>query len=122
MISWVVERLVDLIGPIREANKDKRELKDTALRAISDAIHETYLYYRDLDNGKPVDSSREGQLVRLWAAAAIPIRHFDSELASTCQYKAQYWLDPKNWQSKKIAAVNIKLDRIRKAYAEMLTT
>jgi hypothetical protein len=48
MLSQVIEGVVKLLGPIATLSKDRRELKDSALRAISTALDETYIYYRDL--------------------------------------------------------------------------
>lgn len=41
MLSFVIEKLISLMGPIATLSKDKRELKDNALRAISIALQET---------------------------------------------------------------------------------
>ncbi len=77
MITEVIDGLVKLLGPVATLSKDRRELKDSALRAISTALDETYLYYRDLGNGSPRNMEREAQLSKYWSAAAIPMRHFN---------------------------------------------
>jgi len=120
MIEWVVDRLLALLGPIADLKKDQRELKDAALRAVSEALNETLLYYRDIDSGVKPSREREAQLVRLWAAAAIPVRHFDSALASTCQLKAEYWLDPRSWRRNKVKKVGIDLGSLKERYDAML--
>jgi hypothetical protein len=47
MIKEILDLLTKVLGPIATLSKDKRELKDSALRATSGALNETYLYYRD---------------------------------------------------------------------------
>ncbi|MGD0712003.1 MAG: hypothetical protein ABR968_12585 [Bacteroidales bacterium] len=118
MITQILDGLVKILGPIATLSKDKRELKDSALRAISNALTETYLYYNDLDRGGKRNRDREGLLFKYWSAAAIPIRHFDPSLAEKCDLKAEYWLNPENCPNniKKL----IKLDDVRRAYKKML--
>lgn len=53
MIKEILDGLTKILGPIATLSKDRRELKDSALRAISNALDETFLYYRDLDKGSP---------------------------------------------------------------------
>ncbi len=116
MLELVVERLISLLGPIATLSKDKRELKDAALRAISMALTETKLYYRDRENGKPRNPETEAQLAKYWAAAAIPLRHIDEELAMTCEYKADFWTGPDRWTGEEITRLGIKLEDVTMAY------
>lgn len=51
MLNEILAGLTKILGPIATLSKDRRELKDSALRAISNALDETYLYYRDLEKG-----------------------------------------------------------------------
>lgn len=64
MMEWVVERLIGLLGPIGTLSKDRRDLKDNALRSISNALLETQLYYRDLGRGHVRNIETETQLSR----------------------------------------------------------
>lgn len=116
MLEFVVDKLIGLLGPIATLSKDKRELKDNALRSISTALLETKLYYRDRANGKPRNMDVEAQLSKYWAAAAIPLRHIDEELAMTCEYKADFWIGPEHWSDEDVARVGIKLEDVTKAY------
>lgn len=116
MLEYVVDKLIGLLGPIATLSKDKRELKDNALRAISNALLETKLYYRDRQNGKPRNMDVEAQLAKYWAAAAIPLRHIDQELAMTCEHKADFWTGPDDWTSEEIERLGIKLEDVSKAY------
>jgi hypothetical protein len=116
MLEYVVEKLVGLLGPIAALSKEKRELKDNALRAISTALLETKLYYRDRQAGKPRNLDTEAQLAKYWSAAAIPLRHIDQELATTCEYKADFWTGPENWTNEEATRVGIKLEDVTRAY------
>lgn len=120
MIEWVVERVVSLIPALERSSTTKRELKDNALRAISHALNETYLYYRNMEKGKERDLEIESQLSKYWAAAAIPLRHIDQELASACEYKSEYWINPEGWNHEKIKQLGIGLDHVRKQYRSLL--
>lgn len=116
MLEFVVEKLIGLLGPIATLSKDKRDLKDNALRAISTALLETKLYYRDRQAGKPKHLDTEAQLAKYWAAAAIPLRHIDQDLANICEHKADFWTGPENWTDEEATRVGIKLEDVTRAY------
>jgi len=119
MLEFMVERLVALLGPIATLSKEKRELKDSALRAISMALTETKLYYKGLESGDPKNPETEAQLAKAWAAAAIPLRHFDEELAITCEYKADFWASLDHWSAGRIEDAGIKLESVSEAYRKL---
>lgn len=51
MLPYVLDKLTSLLEPLSDRAKDKREIRDTALRAVSHALNETYLLrkqYREL--------------------------------------------------------------------------
>lgn len=122
MLSEVLDGLVKLLGPIATLSKDRRELKDTALRSISTALDETYLYYRDLEsNITNRNDDREEVLSKYWSAAAVSLRHFDSELAVLCDYKSEFWVNPNNFDESRIQELGIKLGDVREAYRKMLS-
>lgn len=119
MLSFVIEKLISLMGPIATLSKDKREIKDSALRAISIALQETKLYYRDRERDSVRNMDTEAQLVRYWGAAAIPLRHIDEELAMICERKAEYWINPDDWSNEKITELGIKLQDVSNAYRQL---
>ena len=118
-LNTILGGLIKIFGSITTIGKDRRELKDTALRAINTALIETYLYYRDFKPGVR-DLDRESILVNYWAAAAIPIRHFDAELSDICTLKAEYWLNPENYNNNQIMELGIELDNVSQAYKKHL--
>ncbi len=120
MLQWVVERFLELLGLIAQLQKDRREVADRALSATSQALNETFLYYRDIETDQAIDAKREAELVRLWSAAAIPLRHIDSELASICEHKAAYWLKPDSWNNEQVVLLGIGLESVRDRYRAML--
>jgi len=120
MIEWVVERFVGLLPTVEKMSSARQNKKDDALVAISKALNETYLYYRDIEGGKARNLETEGELSRLWAAAAIPLRHLDQELASVCEYKSEYWVNPDTWNDEKIKVLGIGLRKVRDDYRRLL--
>jgi hypothetical protein len=120
MIKEILDGLTKILGPIATLSKDRRELKDSALRAISNALDETFLYYRDLDKGSPKNLEREALLAKYWSAAAIPMRHFDQDLSNICDHKSEYWVNPDNYDTEDIQKLGIGLDDVRQAYRKML--
>jgi len=121
MLLDVLDGLSKILGPIATLSKDKRELKDSALRAISNALDETFIYYRDLEKGSPKNLEREALLSKYWSAAAIPMRHFDERLANMCDYKSEYWVNPDSYNDDDIDSLGIELNNVRQAYRKMLT-
>ncbi len=119
MLEYVIDKLIGLLGPIATLSREKRELKDSALRGISIALQETKLYYRDINLGKERDMDREAQLAKYWAAAAIPLRHIDQELAMICEFKGEFWTDPDHWSAEEIARIGIKLDDVSAAFRKL---
>jgi hypothetical protein len=121
MIKVILDGLSKILGPIATLSKDRRELKDTALRAISNALDETFLYYRDINNGSQRNLEREALLSKYWSAAAIPMRHFDEGLSNICEHKSEYWVNPNNYYDNDIEQLGIGLDDVRQAYRKILS-
>jgi hypothetical protein len=121
MFKEILDGLTKILGPIATISKDRRELKDSALRAISTALDETFIYYRDLKKGGSKNLDREAMLAKYWSVAAIPIRHFDEQLALTCDHKAEYWLDPEKYNEKEAEDIDISLNSVRDAYRTQLS-
>lgn len=120
MISQIVDGLSKILGPIATLSKERRELKDAALRGICNALDETYLYYRDLDKGTPRSLDREGVIAKYWSAAAISMRHFDPHLAELCDLKSEFWIQPDQYKPEDIKNIGIGLNDVRTAYRQHL--
>ncbi|MCW8828629.1 MAG: hypothetical protein OQK94_06195 [Gammaproteobacteria bacterium] len=120
MLEMIAGRLTALLGPLRAMSKENRELRDNALRAVSHALSETLIYYRGLERGKERNTEIEDQLSRYWAAAAIPIRHLDGELAMICDKKSEYWLNPEQWSVSDIRKFGIELGKVQREYRQLL--
>jgi hypothetical protein len=115
MLSGILEQFIAVLPIISEYRKQKREEADSALRAISYALNETYIYYRRYPkSGRNRDT--EEQLSRYWSAAAIPLRHIDESLALICENKSEYWLNPENYNDEDIRKYGIGLDSVRRRY------
>lgn len=120
MLSAVIDGLVKILGPIATLSKDRRELKDVALRTISNALDETCFYYRDMSRGGGRNFEREEMLAKYWSAAAISIRHFDEHLAAVCSHKSEYWINLDNYVDVEIRSLGIALEDVRAAYRLLL--
>lgn len=120
MMEEIIKKLLDMLSNKTMSFKDRREQKDSALRAISNALNETVLYYRNLGLGGKRNLEKEELLVKCWSAAAIPIRHFDPELAVICDQKSEYWIDPTSYSNEEIKMLGIELCSVRKAYHNQL--
>jgi hypothetical protein len=120
MLNEILQGLINILGPIATASKERSQMKDEALRAISHALDETYLYYRDIGHGRLQNRDREAMLVKYWSAAGISLRHFDQDLARRCDDKAEYWVNPENYNDEDINKLGIGLESVRQAYKKML--
>lgn len=121
-MEWLIERLISLIPLLAKYSKEKRDIADNALIAVSTALAETSLYLAHIRQGGKAERAREEQLARYWAAAAVPVRHLDEEFADICQYKSDVWVSPDSWDPEKIGQYRIDLDSVRKRYTELLHT
>ena len=120
MIYDLIDPLIRILPVIGTLSREKRELKDTALKTISTALNETYIYYRDLSKGKPRSLEKEEMLSKYWAVAAIPLRHFDQVLSDTCDKKSEYWINPERYSDEEIENLGINLKNVRQGYRELL--
>lgn len=112
MIEYMMEALERFVGLYREKKKENRQLTDDALRAVQFALNETEIYYARLDRGSLRNEETELQLSRYWSAASIPFRHVDTGFADVCEHKSRYWLNPENWDEKKVARYKIRLSNV----------
>ena len=120
MIELVVERVFQLIPTLSELKKTKRELADAAIKGVSEALTETSIYVAHIGKGGEPDSDKEADLARLWAQAAIPLRHIDRELAEICEDKSRYWINPNDWPADLIKERGIGLTQVRDSYKALL--
>ncbi|EPJ9037303.1 hypothetical protein LM859_000219 [Serratia marcescens] len=81
-----------------------------AINALTKAVHETEMYFRDRGRGKERDTLREDELSRLWTAAAEPVRLVDAQLSELCRYKASYWLFPERYSRGEVVDLQITLE------------
>jgi hypothetical protein len=119
MMNYIFDKLGEALDKIMAFRRDRRELADNALRSVSHALNETYLYYARYDRSGP-DKDTEAQLSRYWAAAAIPLRHIDPEFAMICENKSEYWTNPEHFSDKDIKKFGIGLADVRQRYRTRL--
>ena len=121
-MDWLIEKLLSLIPLIAHLSKVRREIADNALNAFNAALNETSLYLAYIRQGGNPDRKREEQLARLWAAAAVPARHPDIELADMCLYKSDNRTNSDRWDNRKIIQYGIGIESVKKKYTELLHT
>ena len=96
------------------------EQKDAALTAIYAAASETTIYLADLEREKNTDRKREQDIARLWSAAAVPIRHFDMDLADRCLLKFEFWVNPDKWNADEATERRIAIEAVLDKARELM--
>ncbi|MGK8190427.1 hypothetical protein [Enterobacter ludwigii] len=86
-----------------------------AIIALTKAVHETEMYFRDRVRGLERDFSREDALSRLWSDAEEPVRLVDPQLSELCRYKAKYWLFPESYSRSQVVELHITLEGMNAA-------
>lgn len=64
--------------------------------------------------------TERGLLSKYWSAT-IYLRHFDFHLASICNHKSEYCINPDNYDENRVKELEIKLGDVREAYRKMLS-
>lgn len=117
----MIQALQGLLAQFQRERHRDEDREDAALMAIYVAAQETRLYIDRLRRCQAPDREAEEELARLWQKAAVPIRHFDPDLAERCMGKADYWLNPEAWSEEDIRANRIEIDRVYRQARNMLT-
>jgi hypothetical protein len=114
MWEALVKGLIEFLKYLGQHEIQSREQKDLALSAIISAANETKIYIQQVQrNGQP-NREIEEKLSRLWAAASVPLRHFDPDLANRCLEKSDYWLSPTNYSATDIVKFRIGIEQVYK--------
>ena len=116
----VLDRVLAVIGLIRENRKQKIERTDNALYALYTALNETNEYVEQLNLGKKRNRKTEYAIAKLWHNASIPLRTIDRDLAERCFIKGGYWLEPDTWSDLQIGKKRIKLSQVFKSTRKLL--
>jgi len=116
----MIEGLKTLLEYFRDERHRREDKADAALAAIYAAANETKLYIRKAQRTGRSEGKKEEELSRLWTAAAVPIRHFDRDLADRCLMKGRYWVDPASWSVEDIVRFRIGIDEVFEEARELL--
>ena len=111
---------VDIITYFGASGQRRDDRNKAALAALRTALLETQMYLRDRERGDAQEQDREDKIVHLWGEAGTEFRGIDSDLAMTCHYKAQYWIDPNEWSEERISLRRIGIQRLFERYGELL--
>lgn len=120
MWQALISGLVGFLGQFREYKAQVQQDKDLALSAIISAANETKIYLQRVQRTGQTNRETEEKLSRLWAAASIPLRHFDQDLANRCLDKSEYWLNPENYSATDIAKFRIGIEQVYKEARALL--
>lgn len=78
----------------RQARQGQTEAQTQAVRAVLQAASSTRAYLYDQRLGEPRDRSREEELSRRWADAAVDVMAVDRRLSSLAVSSSVGWADP----------------------------
>jgi hypothetical protein len=106
------DKVLTVIGLLREGKKQRSEKTDHALLALYAALNETKAYQQQRKAGAARDQQREFALANLWHKASIPLRELDPELAEKCFIKGGYWMEPDAWTDEKVKQSGIAIDQV----------
>lgn len=115
-MEFLLNGLAKIFGQILTLGEERRKEKNTALMSIATALCQTNSYYSELLQGQQRNTTRENEIAIYWMAAAISIRHFDSELAEICVNKSSFFMNPEEFQPDERMAYRGRLDQIEKIY------
>ena len=115
------DRLLAVLGLIRENDRIAEKRKDEALAAIYAALNETKAYIVERESGAQRDHQREFRIAQLWHTASIPLRLIDPEFAERCFVKGGYWMQPGAWSAEQIQAKGIAIDQVMGETQNLLT-
>ena len=114
------DKILAVLGLIREGKKERTEKTDHALLALYAALAETRAYISEREKGKRRNRKQEFSIARLWHSASIPLRVIDKEFAERCFLKGSYWMEPDTWDKKKIEEKGIAIDAVFDATRKLL--
>jgi len=116
----IFDRLLAVLGWIREDTRIANERKDAALAAVYQALVATRLYLTSRKGDGKRNISREHDIAELWHEASIPLRHINQEFAMIAFEKGGYWTDPDIWTDEEIEAKGIKIEQVTEATRKLL--
>ncbi len=85
---------------------------DQALATLYAAACETKIYLEKLERTKRRNRRTEAQLSRLWAQAAVSVRHLDRELAGRLLLKSDLWASPQRWTKEGVTRNRIGIGQV----------
>jgi hypothetical protein len=114
------DKVLSVLGLIRDKKRQRTEQTDQALLALYAALTETRLYISELEHGKPHSRKKEFAIARLWNTASVPLREIDPDLAERCFDKGSYWMEPDIWEPERIDAKGIAIESMFEATRQLL--
>lgn len=120
MLKMILPSLHEFLKHQREGRFRAEDQRDLALNLLLKAINETRLYLQRTQRQITRDRKTEETLVRLWAEAAVPVRHLDRDLAERCTMKSDYWLNPESYSPSDIHKFRIGINQVYQEVKDLL--
>jgi len=117
--STVINKLLEIIGLVRQGEIERDQKTDSALRKTHKALVETKGYLRVIEVQNR-DPDKEHDIAYLWHEASVDMRHIDQELAEICFLKGGYWSNPDTWDQMKNPKHNISIENVESQLFELL--
>jgi len=119
VLDKILTGLLGLLENLRSDRTHSQDKKDLAVSSILMVVNETKIYLKRVQQSSKRNRTTEEKLSRLWAAAAVPLRRFNKDLAERCLSKSDYWLNPEHYTSSDIQKLRISLDQVYKEAKNM---
>ena len=114
------DKILDVIGLVRENKLAKKQEKKEALIAIVDALQQTQRYIKAREQGAPRDIDREWNISEIWRGASISVSNIDKTLAGACWEKGGYWMAPDAWSKEMVAAKGIAISQLEEKIPDLM--
>lgn len=98
----------------RQAKQGQTEAQTRAVRSVLLAVSATRAYLYDQRKGQPGDRSREEELSKRWADAAVDVRTVDQRLSSLAVSSSLGWADPDIREDSEFERVGDQLELIQR--------
>ena len=120
MLKFILPSLHKFLELEREGRFRAENQRDLALNTLLKAVNETRIYMQQTQRKAVRDINVEATLVRLWAEAAVPVRHLDLDLAERCTLKSDYWLNPESYSQDDIRKFRIGVNQVYQEIKKLL--
>lgn len=120
MAGTIFDKLLNILGLIREEKRARSANVDLALTALFEALTATKPYLDSRAAGAARNPDREFEIATVWLNASIRLREIDIEFAERVCAKGGYWMAPEAWDDEKIREKKIAFDQVWESTQKLL--